>query len=153
MTDARTDPALPEALLPIGGLARATGVKPTTIRWYEGAGLLPPPARSRGGHRLYGPGHVARLAFLRHAREMGFPLDAVRALLDLSGHPGRDCGAAHALATAQLAEVERRLARLAALRDELRRLVDLGCRSGSAAECRVLGTLAEADGGSPPGDG
>jgi DNA-binding transcriptional MerR regulator len=144
MPDALPTPDVPRGtLLPIGGLARATGVKPTTIRWYEDAGLLPPPARSKGGHRLYGPGHVARLAFLRHAREMGFPLGAIRSLLDLSGQPGRDCGGAHALAVAQLAEVEVRLARLAALRDELRRLVDLGCESGAAAECRVLEVLAD----------
>ena len=66
--------------LSIGELGRRTHCKVQTIRWYEEVGLLPPPARTRGGHRVYGGRHLARLDFIRHARELGFPLDAVRAL-------------------------------------------------------------------------
>jgi len=74
-----------------------------TIRWYEEVGLLPRPARTDGGHRMYDGQHLARLDFIRHARELGFPLDAVRALLTLSDRPDQPCEDAHALASSQLA--------------------------------------------------
>ncbi|CAH2598762.1 Transcriptional regulator, MerR family [Rhodovastum atsumiense] len=128
--------------LSIGELSRRTRCKVQTIRWYEEVGLLPPPARSSGGHRIYGAAHLARLDFIRHARELGFPLDAVRALLRLSDHPDRACDEAHALAAAQLAMVEDKLRRLEALRIELARMTET-CRGGLAAECRILETLAD----------
>ncbi|MCB4825513.1 helix-turn-helix domain-containing protein [Roseicella sp. GB24] len=134
-------------MIPIGQLARETGCKVQTVRWYEEVGLLPSPARTEGGHRLYGRAHRERLAFIRHAREFGFGLEAIRKLLDLAAHPERPCGDAHALAVSQLAEVEAKLRRLADLRDELARLVETGCRDGIAAECRVLETLADHDHG------
>lgn len=134
--------AMSEATLSIGELGRRTHCKVQTIRWYEGVGLLPPPARTAGGHRVYGPAHLARLDFIRHARELGFPLDAVRALLALSDRPDRPCEEAHALASVQLALVEDKLRRLESLRVELARMTD-ACRGGAAAECRILETLAD----------
>ena len=68
--------------LPIGMLSRRTGCKIETIRYYEKIGLLSAPARSDGGHRLYGHGHLMRLGFVRRARELGFTLDEIRALLE-----------------------------------------------------------------------
>ncbi len=130
------------ASLSIGELARHTHCKVQTIRWYEEVGLLPPPARTAGGHRVYGPQHLARLDFIRHARELGFPLDAVRALLALSDRPDQPCEDAHALASSQLAVVEDKLRRLEALRVELARMTD-ACRGGVAAECHILETLAD----------
>jgi len=62
------------ATLSIGELARRTGTKVETVRWYEREGLLPAPARTGGGHRAYTRAHLDRLAFIRHARELGFPL-------------------------------------------------------------------------------
>jgi len=135
------------SLIPIGQLAREAGCKVQTVRWYEEVGLLPSPARTEGGHRLYGRAHRERLAFIRHAREFGFGLDAIRRLLDLASHPERPCADAHALAVSQLAEVEAKLRRLADLRDELARLAETGCRDGVAAGCHVLETLADHDHG------
>jgi len=126
----------------IGALGRATGVKPTTIRWYEAEGLLPPPVRTGGGHRLYGRTHLDRLGFIRHARELGFGMADIRALLDLSLHPERDCTAAHAVATAQIAAIDAKQRQLAALRAELSRMAE-ACAGGIAAECRILETLAD----------
>lgn len=131
-----------EATLSIGELGRRTHCKVQTIRWYEEVGLLPPPARTQGGHRVYGSRHLARLDFIRHARELGFPLDAVRALLALSDRPDRPCEEAHALASSQLAVVDDKLRRLKALRVELTRMTD-ACRGGVAGECRILETLAD----------
>lgn len=126
----------------IGDLARATGVKATTIRWYEQEGWLPPPARTAGGHRAYGPAHLRRLGFIRHARELGFGSEAIRALLDLADQPRADCTQAHALATAQIAEIDARLHRLAALRAELVRMA-ASCEGGSVGDCRIIETLAD----------
>jgi hypothetical protein len=73
-----------KAAYAIGDLARHTGTKVETIRWYERDGVMPAPVRTRGGHRLYTAAHRNRLAFIRHARELGFPLEDVRALLRLA---------------------------------------------------------------------
>src|SRR3546814_17515270 len=70
--------------LPIGVMSQRTGCNIETIRYYEKIGLLPLPARSEGGHRLYGHGHLMRLGFVRLARELGFTLDDIRALLQLT---------------------------------------------------------------------
>ncbi len=130
------------ATFSIGDLARATGVKPTTIRWYEQEGWLPPPGRTEGGHRAYGAAHLRRLGFIRHARELGFESEAIRALLDLADRPDADCGQAHALATAQIGEIDARLRRLTALRAELQRMTT-SCEGGVVGECRIIETLAD----------
>src|SRR3546814_13064923 len=75
----------------IGELGRATATKVETIRYYEQTGLLPPPARTKANYRHYGENHLARLSFIRRARDLGFPIARVRALLALSADRGRDC--------------------------------------------------------------
>ncbi len=129
--------------LSIGDLARATGTKVETIRYYERIGILPAPARTAGGQRAYAPDHLRRLAFVRRARDLGFGLDQVRALLDLADQPDRDCAAVDAVARVHLAEVDRKLADLAALRRELADLVDR-CGHGRVAECRIMEALLPA---------
>lgn len=126
----------------IGKLARQTGIKVQTIRYYEQIGLMPEPGRSEGGQRRYGNADLDRLAFIRHSRQLGFPLGAIRELLDLSDHPDRDCGAADSIARRQLREVETRLARLEALRRELQRMIG-ACCGGTASDCRVLEVLRD----------
>lgn len=125
--------------LTVGEFARRTGTDPSTARWYEGAGVLPRPERSGGGHRRYGPAHLARLDFVRRAREPGFRLDAVRDPLDLAG---RDRAEIRATAGALLAGVERRLRLLGALRDGLRRVGDARA-GGASAGCGFLQVLAD----------
>lgn len=126
----------------IGDLARATGSKVQTIRYYEGMGLMPKPQRTPGNQRMYGPEHRERLAFIRHARELGFSLDDIRELLALGGRPDQSCERADRIASAHLAEVARKIARLLALRTELRRMIR-SCRRGRIAECRVIESLAD----------
>jgi DNA-binding transcriptional MerR regulator len=129
-------------MLTIGKLGEAAGVKVPTIRYYEQIGLLPEPDRSAGNQRLYGQSALDRLAFIRHARELGFPLDAIRDLLCLSDRPDQSCAAADVIARAQLAEVESRLARLTALKGELERMV-VQCAGGRIADCRVIEVLGD----------
>lgn|SRR6056297_1707824 len=129
-------------MLTIGSLARKTGTKVQTIRYYEQIGLMPEPGRTEGGQRRYGDADLDRLAFIRHARQLGFSLEAIRELLDLSDHPGRPCLEADAIARRQLKQVEQRLARLEALRIELQRMVH-ECSGGQTADCRVLEVLRD----------
>ncbi|CAN7418990.1 helix-turn-helix domain-containing protein [Phyllobacterium sp. LjRoot231] len=126
----------------IGELARRTQVKVPTIRYYEQIGLLPPPPRTEGQQRRYDETSMARLAFIRHARELGFNIEAIRALLSLQDNPDRSCSVADRIASARLAEVEERIASLSALRTELQRMLE-ECARGRVAECRVIETLAD----------
>lgn len=130
------------AALSIGELARRAGTKVETVRWYEREGLLPAPARTAGGHRAYTRAHLDRLAFIRHSRELGFPLDQVRGLLRLTDHPERSCAEADRIARAHLDGVRGRIARLRALEEELARMV-ADCGQGRVSECRVIEVLAD----------
>ena len=76
----------------IGEAARASGVKVPTIRYYEQVGLLPAPERTASLRRLYTRRDLSRLAFIRHARELGFDVEAIRALLKLQDDPNQSCG-------------------------------------------------------------
>ena len=126
----------------VGRLARETGIAVGTVRHYERIGLLPRAARSAGNQRLFDEAARRRLGFLRHARDLGFPLDAVRELLDLTDDPDRSCERADGIARRHLADVERRIERLEGLRRELMRMVE-GCEAGTVARCRVIETLAD----------
>lgn len=126
----------------IGELARRTKVKVPTIRYYEQIGLLPPPPRTEGQQRRYGAGHVARLNFVRHARELGFGVEAIRELLAMSAKPNQPCTAIDEMARRHIAEVDRRIAHLSSLRAELQRTVD-ECGRGKVCDCRVIETLAD----------
>ncbi len=128
--------------LTIGDLSRRTSVKVPTIRYYEQIGLLPEPPRSDGGQRRYGQGQVDRLNFIRHARELGFEIDDIRELLAMTEQPQASCHQADSIALAHLAEVDRRIASLEALRSELSRMVE-ECGHGRVCDCRIIEALAD----------
>jgi Cu(I)-responsive transcriptional regulator len=125
----------------IGELARATGTKVETIRYYESIGLLPAAARSGGNYRIFARTHLERLSFIRRGRDLGFSLDEVRELLQLSDERTRSCAEVDRIAREHLIKVERKLADLTALRRELRQLIDQ-CGHGTIAECRIIEALA-----------
>ena len=129
-------------MLTIGTLARRTGTKVQTIRYYEQIGVMPEPGRTEGGQRRYGDSELDRLAFIRHARQLGFPLEAIRELLDLADHPNQSCAEADSIARRQLKQVEQRILRLQALKKELERMI-AECAGDSVAECRVLEVLRD----------
>lgn len=126
----------------IGKLAEATATKVQTIRYYESIGLLAPFTRTEGGHRLYDTDDRKRLTFIRHARELGFSIDAIRELLSLSDNPDTSCERADDIASRQLEEVEQRLKRLKALQKELKRMV-AECGHGRVCDCRVIEVLSD----------
>ena len=126
----------------IGELSRQTSVKVPTIRYYEQVGLMPVPPRTAGWQRRYGEAEVARLNFIRHSRELGFEIEAIRELLTMNAHPDRSCADVDLIARRHLAEVERRIERLTALKAELSRMIG-ECGHGRVAECRVIAVLSD----------
>lgn len=128
--------------LPIGELSRLTGVKVPTIRFYEQIGLIDAPPRTEGNQRRYGRREVERVNFIRHARELGFEVDDIRELLDMSGKPQASCHQADSIARNHLAEIDRRIASLTALRSELSRMVE-ECHHGRICDCRIIEVLAD----------
>ena len=125
----------------IGELARAAETKAETIRYYERIGLMPAPPRTAGNYRDYSAAHVSRLTFTRRARDLGFSIEQIRTLLDMADRKEQSCEAVDVIAREHLADVKRKLARLAALRRELESLIGQ-CRHGTIAECRILESLA-----------
>ena len=126
----------------IGELSRRSGCKVQTIRYYEQIGLLPPARRTSGNHRVYDAGQAGRLAFIRNARDLGFSLESVRALLDLGRDPAEPCVEINRIAAMHLEDVEARLARLGALKAELERVIGR-CAGGQVADCRIIQALSE----------
>lgn len=126
--------------LRIGDLARETNTKIATIRYYEQIGLLPAPSRTSGNFRAYASEHLGRLSFVRRARNLGFTLDEVRELLSLSDQKHRSCEAVDAIARQHLADVDRKIESLKALRTELNSIINQ-CRCGTIADCRIIEAL------------
>jgi DNA-binding transcriptional MerR regulator len=125
----------------IGKLARVADTKAETIRYYERVGLLPAPPRTAGNYRDYSAAHVSRLSFTRRARDLGFSVEHIRALLGLADQRERSCEAVDVIAREHLADVKRKLVDPSALRRELEALIGQ-CRHGTVAECRILEALA-----------
>ena len=125
----------------IGALAKATDTKVETVRYYENIGLLPPPARTTANYRDYGSDHLARLSFIRRARNLGFTLKALRELLELSDNEDQSCEAVDDIANRHLAEIDQKIDDLTTLRSELDRLIG-ACQHGTVGECKIIETLA-----------
>jgi MerR family mercuric resistance operon transcriptional regulator len=138
-----TSPERPAALS-IGELSRRTGVNIETIRYYERIKMLSSPLRTASGRRIYGSAETRTLCFIRPARELGFTLNEIRALLALSGEGASEsCARVRDLATAHLAEIRAKIADLEAMERALADAVDR-CHAGEAPGCPVLDALAAA---------
>ena len=126
----------------IGELARRTGCSVETIRYYERVGVLPRPPRSAGRYRLYDTGDVRRLAFVRRARELGFTLDEVRALLVLSAaNTENTCSEVREVTARHLADVRAKIADLRAMERVLSEAVRR-CNAGEVPGCPLIDTLS-----------
>lgn len=128
-------------ILTIGYLAKKTGTKVETIRFYEKNGLLPEPGRTEGNYRAYDHMHLNRLSFIRRARDLGFSLDQVRGLLRLSDDRDQSCKAVDEIANEHRAEVERKIRDLQALKAELDNIIDQ-CSCVTVADCRIIESLS-----------
>ncbi|MFC3723151.1 MerR family transcriptional regulator [Neoaquamicrobium sediminum] len=128
-------------MLTIGTLSRQTGVKIPTIRYYEQMGLMAAAERSEGNQRRYGLRDRDRLSLIKHARDLGFTIEAIRELLELSAHPERPCADADQIAVRQLQSVREKIARLQTLETELGRIATC-CHGDHIKDCYVLQSLA-----------
>lgn len=124
-------------------LASATGCNLETIRYYETAGILPPPARTDAGHRTYDATDVQRLRFVLRARELGFSLDDIRGLLGLGDGALRSCAEVKEKTETHLADVRAKIGDLQRIEAVLSRTAAL-CSGGDRPECPVLEAIARA---------
>ncbi|KUO55207.1 MerR family transcriptional regulator [Erythrobacter donghaensis] len=122
-------------------LARKTGCNLETIRYYEKVGLLPEPPRSSNGYRVYSPELVQRLQFVLRARELGFLLEEIKALLGLDAVKPNACNDAHGIAKANLAAVRSKLSDLKKMEAILASAV-AGCESRDFGGCPILNALS-----------
>ena len=126
--------------LAIGELSRLSGVKIETIRYYEKIGMLPPPPRTESGRRIYGQVEMRTLAFIRRARELGFSLDEIRALLGLAAPGKASCADVRAIATHHLEDIRAKMADLAKLEQLLAKTI-ARCSGKRVPDCPVLDIL------------
>ncbi len=127
-------------LLTRGELAARIGCNIETIRYYEQAGLLPPPPRSQGGHRLYGPELVKRLNFVRRSRDLGFTLEEIRGLLRLVDGGKQTCAQVEALALDHVCEIKRKISDLNRLKRVLETMA-AQCSGDKVPECPIIDAL------------
>ncbi len=123
----------------IGGLAKAAGVNVETIRYYQRRGLIPEPGKPAGGHRRYSPAALERVHFIRRAQQLGFTLDEVKGLLDLS--TGKNCREVQKMAERKLTVIESRLAELSRIRRRLRQLVAACEANPHRDRCPIIAAL------------
>lgn len=126
----------------IGVLSERSGVNIETIRYYEKVGIMPSPARSAGGYRIYGPEHARRLHFVRRGRELGFSLDELRGLLHLVDGHTFTCAQVHSLTIQHLKDIRQKVADLRRLE---RVMSDMArqCRGDQVPECPIIDALFE----------
>lgn len=125
----------------IGEAARASGVSAKMIRHYEAIGLIPSAARTAAGYRVYDATDIHALRFIRHARDLGFPLAELDGLLRLWRDRTRSSGEVKRRALAHIATLDRKIAELQAMRATLRQLADR-CHGDDRPECPILEGLA-----------
>jgi len=124
----------------IGQLAKTAGVNLETVRYYERIGLIAEPARTSGGQRSYSGEDARHLAFVRRARELGFSIDDIRALLRLATPGKQSCAEVQSIASAHLTNVQTKLADLARLEKILAATIDQ-CGGDASPGCPVLEML------------
>lgn len=128
-----------------GVLAQRAGIGPETIRYYERIGLLDEPRRNRAGHRVYEPGDLTRLVFIRRAQELGFSLEDVRELLSLRLKEVAECSHVERRAIRRLVDVRKRIGDLERVEQGLRELI-ASCRENPfKASCPIFEVLERGD--------
>lgn len=124
----------------IGSLSKKTGCNVETIRYYEREGLWAPPARTAGGHRVYGDDHVKRLSFVRRARQLGFTLEDIRGLLALVDKSDFTCDEVQTLTLDHAGAIRRKIEDLVKIERVLRDMA-AKCDRGAVPDCPVIDTL------------
>lgn len=126
--------------LTIGALSKRTGCNIETIRYYERIKLFPAPARSEGGHRNYGNGHLKRLGFIRRARDLGFTIEEIRALFRLVDERDQPCAEVREVAFKHLQDVQVKISALRSMERALKTMV-VECGGSNKPDCPLLEAL------------
>lgn len=129
--------------LTIGQVARQAGVGVETVRYYEREGLIPAPPRTASGYRHYPLDSIRRLAFIRHAKALGFSLADIRELLALRAEPGASSEPVKQLAEAKLIEIKEKILALQRMAETLEHLIEQCPGHVPTVECPILDALAE----------
>ncbi len=131
--------------LTVGQLAKKAGVNVETVRYYERIGLMPEPQRRESGYRMYSQDDLTRLAFIRHAKELGFTLNEIRELLELRVDAKSNCEEVRAQAEAKIRNIEQKIAHLQRIREVLGKLVSACWQREDTGECPILEAIERED--------
>ena len=134
--------ALAQEPLNIGEAAARSGVSAKMVRHYESLGLLPKVGRTDSGYRQYGDKEVHTLRFIRRARDLGFSMTEIAALLKLWQNRRRASADVKRIALAHVADLDRRMEEMAAMKRTLEQLAEC-CRGDDRPDCPILDGLAE----------
>jgi MerR family copper efflux transcriptional regulator len=129
----------------IGQASAASGVSAKMIRYYESTGLVPAADRRDSGYRDYGPKDLHRLRFIRHARDLNFSMEQIRALLRLWSDQHRSNADVKAIALGHIAELEQRARQLQEMADALRVLAG-SCEGDGRPDCPIITGLTHGTG-------
>lgn len=129
--------------LKIGQVAREAGVPIDTVRYYERVGIIPPPPRRPSGYRSYPTTTPRRVRFVKRAQELGFSLKEIGELLELRISDEASCGQVQEAAQRKIAEVDKKIARLQAIRAVLSELSAACPGAAPTSECPILRTLED----------
>ena len=127
--------------LSIGQVAKRTGVGVETVRFYERKGLLEEPARRPSGYRQFDEGIVARLRFVRRAKELGFTLKEIKELLSLKLDPSTTCADVKSRAEVKIEDIEQRIRTLQRMKRALAKLTKACSGRGKTSDCPILDAL------------
>jgi Cd(II)/Pb(II)-responsive transcriptional regulator len=128
----------------IGELAQHCHCEVETVRFYERAGLLDPPAREANGYRRYSDRHLVQLNFVRHCRSLGMGLPEVRILRRFQAHPELACDGINAMIDGQIQRIHQKVESLRLLERQLHTLRDSCPDHQKAGECGILHNLDQA---------
>lgn len=124
--------------LTVGKLAKRAGVNVETLRYYERIGLMPPPQRRESGYRMYSDEDLTRLAFIRHAKELGFTLKEIKELLELRVDAKTNCEEVRTQTQAKICDIDQKIAHLQRIRDVLADLATACHQKSATSECPIL---------------
>jgi MerR family transcriptional regulator, copper efflux regulator len=129
--------------LTISRLARLGRVNLETVRYYERRGLLPKPPRTQAGYRQFSPEAGQRIRFIKRAQDLGFSLDEMQELLALRVESRKNRATVRLRAEAKIADIDRKIAALTAMKNTLRELAVSCEHCGPSADCPILASLVD----------
>ncbi len=128
-------------MMNISDVAKKTGLTSKAIRFYEQKGLVTPPLRGENGYRSYNQQHLNELTLLRQARQVGFNLEECGELVNLFNDPARHSADVKARTLQKVAEIERHISELQAMRTQLLTLAE-ACPGDEGADCPIMDNLS-----------